>query len=187
MRCQVALLAFSSLLFAVVAHGQRMTVKVIDRRTSETNYTYHVPGRSYSTTTGSAGCNSNAFGSTINTDCSGTANTNTVTTAPQTVSFNVTGATFALLLPDQRIAVVNCVSKFQERFAGPSGNHRSCRMPLVDELDVEFKGKNAKMEWVVSLDGKKKESETYTILSVLPAKHQATAAQGKPDTPAPTN
>jgi hypothetical protein len=60
-------------------------------------------------------------------------------------------------------------------------------MPLVDELDVEFKGKNAKMEWVVSLDGKKKESETYTILGILPAKPQATAAQGKPDTPAPTN
>ena len=42
-------------------------------------------------------------------------------------------------------------------------------MPLVDDIDVEFKGKNAKLYWVVSLDGKKTESETYTILAVLPA------------------
>jgi len=84
------------------------------------------------------------------------------------VSFNVTGATFALLLPDGRVAVVNCASKFKERFAGPEGNHRSCRMPLVNTIQVEFKGKLAKLEWPVSLDGKKIESETYEILAVLP-------------------
>ncbi len=41
-------------------------------------------------------------------------------------------------------------------------------MPLVDDIQAEFKGKNAKLEWPVSLDGKKMESETYPILAVLP-------------------
>lgn len=73
----------------------------------------------------------------------------------------------ALLLPDERVAVVNCDSKFAERFAG-RGNRRSCRYPLVDEITTEFKGDNAKLIWPVSLDGKKMESETYKILGVLP-------------------
>jgi len=70
-------------------------------------------------------------------------------------------------LPDGRAAVVNCESKFKERFAGRSGNHRSCRVPLVDEISADFHGDKAKLEWVVSLDGKKMESETYKILAIL--------------------
>ena len=83
-------------------------------------------------------------------------------------SYQVTGATFSLQLPDGRIAVVNCMSKFAEHFAGPAGNHRSCRMPIIDDIQVEFKGSGAKLIWPVSLDGKKFESETYKILAVLP-------------------
>jgi hypothetical protein len=77
------------------------------------------------------------------------------------------GATFTLLLPDGRAAVVNCESKFKERMAGPRGNRRSCRIPLVDDIQAEFHGDNAKLEWVVSLDGKKTQSETYKILAIL--------------------
>jgi len=40
-------------------------------------------------------------------------------------------------------------------------------MPITNEIDVEFKGKNAKLFWPVSVDGKKMESETYKILGVL--------------------
>ncbi len=40
-------------------------------------------------------------------------------------------------------------------------------MPLVDDIQVEFKGKNAKLTWPVSLDGKKFESERYKILAVF--------------------
>lgn len=76
--------------------------------------------------------------------------------------------TFKLvLLPDGRAAVVNCESKFAEHLAGPAGNHRSCRIPLVDDFTVEFKGDKAKLVWVVSLDGKKTQSETYKVLAVL--------------------
>ncbi len=42
-------------------------------------------------------------------------------------------------------------------------------MPIVDDIQADFKGKNAKLIWPASLDGKKKESETYTILGILPA------------------
>ena len=81
-------------------------------------------------------------------------------------NFSVTGATLTLQLPDGRTAVVNCASKFQERFAGPIGNVRSCRVPLVDVFQAEFDGDKAKLLWSVSLDGKKMQSETYKILAV---------------------
>lgn len=160
-----ALIALST----AAAYAQQMTVRIIDRRTSETDYSYQVPGRSTSTTYGGANCSANSFGNSASANCSGSATTNTLSTAPHDVSFSVTGATFSLLLPDGRIAVVNCVSKFAERMAGPRGNHRSCRTPIVDEIRVDFKGDKAKLEWSVSLDGKKKESETYKVLGILPA------------------
>jgi hypothetical protein len=40
-------------------------------------------------------------------------------------------------------------------------------MPLVDNIQAEFKGNDAKLKWPVSLDGKKLESETYKILAVF--------------------
>lgn len=84
-------------------------------------------------------------------------------------SLNLRGATLTLVLPDGRIAVVNCESKFAEHFAGRAGNRRSCRIPLVDELQAEFKGDNAKLSWSVSIDGSKMQSETYKIIAVYPA------------------
>src|ERR1700679_1807728 len=82
-------------------------------------------------------------------------------------AFKVHGATFTLQLPDGRLAVVNCESKFAEHMAGRAGNHRSCRMPIVDGIQAEFHGDNAKLIWPVSLDGKKMQSETYKILGIL--------------------
>jgi hypothetical protein len=82
-------------------------------------------------------------------------------------TFKVNGATFTLQLPDGRLVVVNCESKFAEHMAGPAGNRRSCRAPVVDSIEVEFKADNAKLIWPVSLDGKKMQSETYKILGIL--------------------
>ena len=84
-------------------------------------------------------------------------------------SFKVQGATFTLQLPDGRLAVVNCESKFAEHFAGRVGNRRSCRTPVVDKIQADFKGDNAKLIWPVSIDGKKMQSETYKILGILDA------------------
>jgi hypothetical protein len=81
---------------------------------------------------------------------------------------NLRGATLTLVLPNGDSAVVNCNSKFQERFAGP-GNVRSCRVPLVDQFEVEFNGDKAKLFWSTSLDGSKIESETYKIIAVSKA------------------
>jgi len=53
-------------------------------------------------------------------------------------------------------------------------------MPLVDDVDVEFKGKDAKLYWVVSIDGKKTESETYTILAILPPQIPAETQKPQP-------
>jgi len=156
------------LLFSLPVAAQTLDVKIIQRQTSETGYTYQVAGHASSTSNGTANCNANSYGNSTNVNCSGSGSTETSVTAPMVYSYSVTGATFSLLLPDGRIAVVNCMSKFAERFRGPEGNHRSCRMPIVDDVTVEFKGKSAKIFWPVSLDGKKLESETYTILAVLP-------------------
>ncbi|RSL19273.1 hypothetical protein EDE15_4935 [Edaphobacter aggregans] len=149
----------------VAVSAQLLNVKIIQRQNGETQYTYQVAGHSTSTGSGNANCYSS--GDTVN--CNSSSSTNTSTTAPQMISYSVAGATYSLLLPDGRVAVVNCTSKFAEHFAGPAGNKRSCRMPIVDKLQAEFKGKNAKLIWPVSLDGKKMESETYTILGILPA------------------
>ncbi|MGB6133690.1 MAG: hypothetical protein WBG54_18055 [Acidobacteriaceae bacterium] len=82
-------------------------------------------------------------------------------------SFTVQGATLTLELPDGRLAVVNCESKFAEHFAVRVGNRRSCRVPLVDEVRADFHGDNAKLMWNVSIDGSKSQSETYKILAVF--------------------
>ncbi len=82
-------------------------------------------------------------------------------------TFKVHGATFTLQIPDGRLVVVNCEGKFAERMAGPAGNRRSCRMPITNSIQTEFKGDKAKLMWPVSLDGKKIESESYKILGIL--------------------
>jgi hypothetical protein len=145
--------------------AQKMEVKITNRQSNATDYSYVVPGRSSASTTGNANC----YGGSSTINCMGSARTTGYSTASQAVSFSVTGATFSLLLPDGRVAVVNCVSKFTEHMAGPRGNHRSCRTPLLDNIMADFKGKNAKLIWPASIDGKKTDSETYKILAVLAA------------------
>jgi hypothetical protein len=151
------------LLCVATASAQKLSVTVINRQDNETNYTYVVPGTFNAQSNSNVNCNVND--SSVN--CNGSTATNGTVMPAQQVSYNVRGATFTLQLPDGRSVVVNCESKFQERMAGPAGNHRSCRIPLVDEIQADFHGDNAKLEWVVSLDGKKKQSETYKILAIL--------------------
>ncbi len=138
--------------------AERLAVKIIDRKDSTTQYTYVVPGRSKTKSQAKADC----FGTDSTASCSGTEESKTTSTPSQIGTYEVQGATFSLALPDGRIVVVNCESK-------PvwGGTFRSCRMPLVDDIQAEFKGNKAKLFWPVSIDGKKWESETYKILGVL--------------------
>jgi hypothetical protein len=155
----------AALLLACIApaFSQKLAVKVMDRQDNETDYSYVVPGQFSSYSTASVNCS----GSDNSVNCGGTGSTNGISTPAHVVPYHVRGATLTLLLPDGRAVVVNCESKFAERMAGPQGNHRSCRVPLVADIDADFHGDKAKLEWVVSLDGKKTQSETYKVLAVL--------------------
>jgi hypothetical protein len=145
------------------AVAQKFDVKIVDRQDNETEYTYVVPGRFSSQSNSYANCSVSDAGA----NCNGTTTTNGYSTPAHQVSYHVRGATFALQLPDGRVAIVNCEGKFAEHFAGPAGNHRSCRTPLVDNIEADFHGDKAKLEWIVSLDGKKRQSETYRVLAVF--------------------
>jgi hypothetical protein len=145
------------------ASAQKLAVKIIDRQDNDTDYTYVVPAHWFS----NSNTNVNCGGSDANVNCNGSTNTTGTIIPAQQVPYHVRGATFTLQLPDGRAAVVNCESKFKERMAGRAGNHRSCRMPLVENIEAEFHGDNAKLIWVVSLDGKKMQSETYKVLAIL--------------------
>jgi hypothetical protein len=145
------------------AIAQKLTVKIINREDNETEYTYVVPGYSSSNATTNLNCSANGN----NVNCNGSTTTTGSSTAGHEVSFVVRGATYSLQLPDGRVAVVNCESKFAEHMAGRAGNHRSCRMPIVDDIQADFNGDKAKLSWPVSIDGKKMASETYKILGVL--------------------
>jgi hypothetical protein len=160
------------------ALAQKLDVKVIDRQDHTTDYSYVVPGYSSSTSTSSTNCtgDANTYGSNtnINVNCGGTTTTNGYNMPALAGRFSVRGSTLSLLLPDGRIAVVNCDIKFAEHFAGAAGNHRNCRIPLVDHFQADFNKDKAKLMWPVSLDGKKIESETYKILALLDKKEEAT-------------
>lgn len=151
------------LMCAASASAQKLTVKIINRQDNDTDYTYVVPGYFNSQSNSNVNCN----GGDNSVNCNGSTSTTGLSMPAQQVPYHVRGATFTLQLPDGRAAVVNCESKFKERMAGPRGNRRSCRIPLVDDIQAEFHGDNAKLEWVVSLDGKKTRSETYKILAIL--------------------
>lgn len=146
---------------ATVTEAQKLNVVIVDRQTSDQNYSYVVPGHLLLRSTSSA----SVFGT--GNPATGTATSTTTGSAmpPVQVSYDVRGATFTLRLPDGRLVIVNCESKYAPR--GDFINRRSCRMPLVNEIQAEFKGDKAKLFWPVSIDGKKSESETYKILGIL--------------------
>jgi hypothetical protein len=141
----IALAIAACSILTVQAQKLKVDVEIVDRQTSETNFSYQVPGRLFvqsnsSTTTGTA-------------------------TSPRTISYDVRGATFVLRLPDNRLVVVNCESKYKLKF--DYINQRSCHIPMVDKIRAEFDGDKAKLIWPISIDGKKFQTETYKILGIL--------------------
>jgi hypothetical protein len=160
---------FMASMLAIPASAEKKevtTVKISDRQNHDTVYTYFAPGYSTTNANSSASC----FGTDVTVNCSGSTRATTTSTPAHGGSFSVKGSTFSLELSDGHVAVVNCDSKFAQHMAGPAGNHRSCRTPLLDEIQVEFSGDNARLIWPVSIDGKKMQSETYKILGILDKK-----------------
>jgi hypothetical protein len=141
--------------------ADKVTVKIIDRRDSEQGYSYTIP--QHVQTTANTDVNCTTYPNSAN--CTATTRTTGTVTPPRRIAYSVRGATFSLLLANGKVVVVNCESKYRMR--GDYINRRSCRMPIVDDIDVEFNKDNAKLFWPVSVDGKKIESETYKIIGIL--------------------
>jgi hypothetical protein len=161
-------LTMSALLMVLILSSsmnaaQKLDVNIIDRQNNSGSYIYVVPGYSNS----SSNTNVNCTAITNNVNCISLTTTTDVNTPGLVGSYQVTGATLSLQLPDGRIAVVNCESKLNWTEWSKPTPYRSCRVPLVSGIQAEFDGDKAKLIWSVSLDGKKKESETYKILAVL--------------------
>jgi hypothetical protein len=169
---------------APVGGNLELHVTIVDRQYSATRYTYVVPG--YLRANSNSNINCSGGGSSV--DCSASTRTTATQIPARAGGYEVQGATFSLQLPDGRVAVVNCAGKVLRNAStvlgglgnaiGQMGSNpppprpttpqvRSCRMPIVDHIQVEFSGDNAKLKWPVSIDGKKLESETYKILGVI--------------------
>jgi hypothetical protein len=154
----IVLAAITQTAAAQVTTAQKLDVKIIDRQDSATGYTYVAPAYFNS----QSNSNVNCYGDVT---CNASTTTTGSISPPRKISYQVRGATFTLQLPDGRAAVVNCESKYTPRF--DYINRRDCRMPLVENIQAEFHGDKAKLTWVVSLDGKKTQSETYKVLAIL--------------------
>lgn len=131
--------------------AQKLDATVLYRQNSDSDYRALIPGYSNPASPDCAADMANA-------DCY----QHTAESGPY--SYDVVGTTLSLLLPDQKIAVINCVNKYS-----PKGNYimrRSCGMPLVEHVQAEIKGNIAKLEWPVGPDGKI-ESEKYRVIAVL--------------------
>lgn len=137
--------------------AQKLDATVLYRQNSDSGYSALIPGYSNPT---SPDCAADVG----NPACYNATQVTEGGSAPTPVSYNVIGTTLSLLLPDGRVAVLNCINKYSSR-----GNYisRGCGMPLVEHVQAEFKGKSARLEWPVGSEGRKTESEKYTIVAVL--------------------
>jgi hypothetical protein len=137
--------------------AQKLEATVLYRQNSDSGYNALIPGYS---NPASPDCAADL----ANPGCYSQNRIPQTGSTPNPVSYSVIGTTLSLLLPDGRVAVVNCINKYSSK-----GNYisRGCGMPLVERVQAEFKGNIAKLEWPVGPDGKKIESEKYKIVALL--------------------
>jgi len=141
------------------AFAQTLLVHIVQRQDTKTELKAAIPDRADAKDDKGSSGDKKAAASDR-----GTASTDK---GAQTRSLTVTGATLTLQLPDRRLVRVVCESKYALRF--DYINRRSCRTPPADEVTAEFNGDEAKLIWSVSLDNRKMQSETYTILNIEPS------------------
>ena len=60
------------------------------------------------------------------------------------MNYLLVGTTLSLLLPDGKVALVNCVNRYSAK--GNYLNRRSCGMPMVEQVEAEFIGKSARLK-----------------------------------------
>jgi len=152
------LTAAIALTLTPAAFAQTLLVHIVERQDTKTELTAEIPDQAESTVSKSSTGEKKAGGSDKSPA--------KADKGTQTRSYSVTGATLTLQLPDRRLVRVTCESKYSLRF--DYINRRSCRTPPADEVTAEFNGNEAKLIWSVSLDNRKTQSETYTILNIVP-------------------
>ena len=167
------LLAVLSLAFSVrSAFAQKLDVSVLYRQDSDVAYHAVIPGYT--------GPNADVTGAcTLDPDPANCPE-ESPTQSDSKVNYTVVGTTLSLLLPDGRVAVVNCVNRYSAK--GTYINRRSSGMPMVEHVEAEFTGEIAKLKWTVGTDGKKTESETYKVIAMLD-KRTETARVSSSDDP----
>lgn len=161
-------LAFS----ASSAFAQKIEVSVLYRQDSDSRYIAVIPGYT--------GPESDITGACmLDPD---PANCPSMDANPSGGSPNylLVGTTLSLLLPDGRVALVNCQNRYSDQ--GAYINRRSCGMPMVQRVQAEFVGQNAKLQWPVGTNSRKTESETYRVVALL-EKRTDTARITSSDTP----
>ena len=151
-------LAVASLTFSVPsAFAQKIEASVLYRQDSDNRYIAVVPGYSGPDADITGAC-------MLDPDPE---NCPAVDSASERgeVNYLLVGTTLSLLLPDGRVALVNCVNRYSAK--GTYVNRRSCGMPMVEHVEAEFIGQSAKLKWQVGTDGKKIESETHKVVAML--------------------
>lgn len=138
-------------------YAQKLETSVLYRQNSDNSYIAVIPGYSDPTAPDCAA-------DLGNSDCYNPTHATKIGSTPP-VTYNVVGTTLSLLLPDGKVAVVNCLNKYS--YKGNYMNRRSCAMPLVEHVEADFNGNSAKLKWPVGADGKKIESETYKVVAML--------------------
>jgi hypothetical protein len=136
------------LLLCAPAFAEKMAVKVIAHSIDGKEYTRVVPG--FAAGDGNALANSYS--------------TSSIYAPARAVQDSLTDIVMTLLLPDGRKIFVGC----EDHSRGLSKRH-NCKNPTTDTLEADFSGDNVKLRWAADIDGKKKDSETFTILKILPA------------------
>jgi hypothetical protein len=143
-----------------LVRAQKLDATVLYRQTSDSNYFAVIPGYTITPNEGGTDCSLEP----LSEACAAPSHANAALAAPGQVSYNLVGTTISLLLPDGRVALVNCVNKYSSR--GNYISRRICEMPLVEHVETELNGKNAKLKWPVGTDGKIA-AETYRIVAIL--------------------
>ena len=137
--------------------AQKLEATVLYRQNSDNNYAAVIPRPDGSKPDGLVDCAADV----ANEVCS----KQSQPAASGQPSMSVTGTTLSLLLPDGRIAVVNCLNKYS--FKGTAINRRNCAMPLVEHVEADFDGQHAKLKWFAGIDNRVAESETYKVVALL--------------------
>lgn len=149
-----------SLAFSVrSAFAQKLDVSVLYRQDSDSRYVAVIPGYT--------GPESDITGACMLDPDPANCPKIDATASNDKPSYLLIGTTLSLQLPDGRVALVNCQNQNRYSSKGIPNNRHTCGMPMVQHVQAEFAGQNAKLEWPIGADGRKTETEMYKVVAML--------------------